>query len=121
MEDSDLNMGLYVIMVLCLIVIAMSSYKVAYCGDSYFNDIYKASLPFAGERSDRFVGSGANEGPVFYNMGSVEDTNEALIAASKQSEGYTPARKMHEHYQGKPAFDVPTEFVHIESFAGAGL
>ncbi|MGL5934390.1 MAG: hypothetical protein ACRCZI_02085 [Cetobacterium sp.] len=117
-EDSELNMGLYIIVVLCLIVIAMSSYKVAYCGDSYFSDIYKASLPYAGERSDRF--SGANEQPSFFNFGSVEETNAALQEAAKQSEGYTPAPKK-EHYQARPNFEVPTDFTHIESFAGTGV
>lgn len=115
-EDSELNMGLYIIVVLCLIVIAMSSYKVAYCGDSYFSDMYKASLPYAGERSDRF-----SEPPVFYNFGSVEETNAALQEASKASEGYTPAPKKTEHYQAKPNFELPTDFTHIESFAGTGL
>lgn len=112
-EDSELNMGLYIIVVLCLIVIAMSSYKVAYCGDSYFADAQKSSLPYAAERSDRF-----SEPPVFYNFGSVEETNAALQAASR--EGYTPAPKK-EHYKAKPSFDVPTDFTHIESFAGTGL
>lgn len=116
-EDSDLNMGLYIIVVLCLIVIAMSSYKVAYCGSDYFADMEKASLPYAAERSDRFSG----EPPQFWNLGSVEETNALLQAAAQQKEGYTPAPKKHEHYQPKPSFELPTDFTHIESFAGTGL
>lgn len=120
-EESDIKMGLMVILVLCFIVIAMSQYKMAYCGSEYFNDAYKASLPFAGERSDRFIGGA--EPPVFWNMGSVSETNDALQAAASQketNEGYTPKPKR-EHYQAQPNFVKPTTFTDIESFAGTGL
>src|SRR6476646_11798176 len=121
-EESDIRLGFGLVVLLCLIVIAMSSYKVAYCATSYFQD-GKSALPFAGDRSDRFIS--APEPPVFWNMGSVEETNELLQAAAAQKEtndeGYTPRPKHAEQYQGKPAFAKPTDFTHLESFAGVGL
>ena len=119
-EDSDIQMGLHVIIVLCLIVIAMSSYKSAYCSTSYFNDAEKAALPFAAERSDRFIGSG--EAPAFFNLGSVEQTNELLQAAAREkvTETYTPKPHM-EHYSAQPSFVKPVDFTDIESFAGTGM
>lgn len=92
MED-DLHLGLYVIKVLCLIVIAMSLYKLTYSSDSYMAnaDMGAASLRTMGtERSD-FMGSGGVEAPVFWNLGSVQDTNALLQKASTQVETNTEA------------------------------
>jgi hypothetical protein len=98
MDDMDVHLGLYIIVVLCLIVIAMSNYRLAY-GDEYMSNCYAgdtnaSSMRFATELSGAgnqtkscFAGgSGGNEPPVFWNIGSVEDTNEALQAAVKQTE-----------------------------------
>jgi len=87
MED-DLHLGLYVIKVLCLVVIAMSLYKITYTTDSYMTnaDMGAASLRTHGtERSD-FMGSGGVEQPVFWNLGSVQDTNALLQKAASQKE-----------------------------------
>lgn len=113
MED-DLHLGLFVIKVLCLIVIAMSAYKMAYCSDSYFSDstMNKASLAHVAERSD-FVGSGQVETPVFWNLGSVEETNELLQNAASKAE---PT-------EGFESRDIKKmkDFQNIEQFVGAGF
>lgn len=95
MEDVDVQMGLYIIVVLCLIVIAMSNYKMAYT-DEYMGNLagnassqkFATELSGAGNEthSSYFNGNGGNEAPVFWNIGSVEDTNEALQKASQQAE-----------------------------------
>jgi hypothetical protein len=112
--ENDLHLGLFVIKVLCLIVIAMSAYKVAYCSDSYFTDptMSKASLAHLAERSD-FMGSGQVEAPVFWNLGSVEETNELLQKAATQVEST----------EGFKSRDVKKmkDFQSIEQFVGAGL
>jgi hypothetical protein len=97
--DDDLHLGLYVIKVLCLVVIAMSLYKVSYGSDSYFSDKEQgaASLRMVTQRSD-FMGSGSVEAPVFWNLGSVEDTNTLLQSAAKTAEtneSFT-AKKIHD-------------------------
>lgn len=90
MED-DLKLGLHIIVVLCLIVIAMSSYNMSY-GPSYMSDdgTSGANLRFAattsgsnGPQGSGFIGSGALEAPVFWNMGSVEATDKELQAAAR--------------------------------------
>lgn len=81
MED-DLHLGLYVVLVLCAIVIAMSLYKLAY-SDSYMTGNQgAASLRVMGSERSDFMGSGSVEPPVFWNMGSVEDTNTLLQNAA---------------------------------------
>jgi hypothetical protein len=93
-SESDIHLALFVIIVICLIVIAMSSYQSAYCSSYMSNSDYvsdpnsasgKANIRFAGESSQQglvpssgFIGSGINEPPVFYNTGSFEDVNKAL-------------------------------------------
>ena len=89
-SPDDIKMGLHIIVILCLIVIAMSQYNMAY-GSSYLTNAQAiasggSNLRFQ-ERS-QFIGSANSEPPVFYNMGSVDDTNKALQAAAAQSEGY---------------------------------
>ena len=113
--DDDLHLGLFVIKVLCLIVIAMSAYKVAYCSDSYFSDpnMGAASLRLQSERSD-FVGSGQSESPVFWNLGSVKDTNDLLQTAATQQE------TNNEDFKSRDIKKLQ-DFQNIEHFVGAGL
>lgn len=111
--DDDLHLGLYIIKVLCLIVIAMSAYKLSYGSESYFADVGKADLPHISERSD-FMGSGAVEAPVFWNIGSVQETNDLLQAASLAKEPSS------EGFQGK-SIKKMKDFSSLENFAGAGL
>ena len=98
--DEDLKLGMYIIVVLCLIVIAMSQYNMAYGAMSFMQGepLGKAlqaansgpDLRFASRLStpgqSEFIGTGSTEPPVFWNMGSVEDTDAALQSASKQPE-----------------------------------
>jgi hypothetical protein len=123
--DSDLILGFYVIVVLCLIVTALSLYKIAHSNDSYFAN--KASLPLLSERSD-FVGSGSMESPVFWNMGSVQETNAALQSAVVGS--YVPPAASTavaaDPSAGTSSFNGAAiknmkDFASLEHFAGAGL
>lgn len=80
-------LGMYIIVVLCLIVIAMSEYKMAYGMSSSFDP---TSLAYVSQRSDvegssNFVGSGAMEAPAFWNMGSAQATAAALAQAAAQN------------------------------------
>lgn len=112
MED-DLKMAIYLVIVLCLIVISMSQYKLAYGGESYFSDSKKAGLAHMAERSD-FVGTGSAEPPVFWNMGSVEETNNLLQAAAMQPE-------TNESFTSGKTIKKMNDFASLEHFAGAGL
>jgi hypothetical protein len=146
MEEDMLN-GLFVVVIICLIVIAFSSYQVAF-GSSYMTNAVTgyvsnpgsvqgaANLRFAGESSQTglhgssgFVGNGANEAPVFWNMGSVEETNAALQAASAQKEeGFTPSAKKEKSgfvanastANVAKVIKSGVDFTNIESFAGKG-
>ena len=122
MED-DLHIGLYIVVVLCLVVIAASAHKVAFTSSSYFGEADKAALAHRSERTDRFNGGGY-EPPVFWNMGSVKETNEALQAASQEEKENAAAAvaavvkaATSESFAGKS----PKSFTDIESFAGKGL
>jgi len=88
MED-DLNLGLHIIVVLCLIVIAMSAYNFSYSSSFMTDGTSGAGLRFAsttsgstGPQGSGFTGSGALEAPVFWNMGSVEQVDRELQAAA---------------------------------------
>lgn len=111
MEDtSQLQLGLCIIKVLCLIVIAMSVHKLATPAYSYFDgDLAKASLPHVAERSD-FIGDGSYESPKFWNQGSVEETNALLQQASAQKENFA----------GAAILNVK-DYSDFEATAGAGL
>jgi hypothetical protein len=106
-SESNIHVALCVIIVICFIVIAMSSYKSAF-GSSYMSNsdyisdpssaIGKANIRFAGESSQQglapssgFIGSGINEPPVFYNTGSFEDVNKALQKAVSVKENLVGA------------------------------
>lgn len=113
--EEDLQLGLYVIVVLCFIVIAMAQYKLAYQSeyatgtDPMIGQGSAASMRFAGERETAgFVGSSGAEAPSFWNMGSVEETNAELqkAAAEQQKESFGNKR--------------PGNFTDLESFAGHG-
>lgn len=145
MEEDMLN-GLFVVVIICLIVMAVSSYQVAF-GSSYMSNAVTAyvsnpssvkgaaNLRFAGESSQTglrgssgFIGSASNEAPVFWNLGSVEETNAALQAASSQAEGFTPGLPKQKsgfvaNAQTANIADViksGVDFHNIESFAGKG-
>lgn len=109
--DDDIQLGLYIIKVLCLIVIAMSVYKLSTSNDSYFTSA-KADLPHLTERSD-FTGNGSLETPVFWNMGSVQETNDLLQAAATMQE-------TNESFQGKNVKSMK-DFSSLENFAGTGM
>lgn len=104
MED-DLKLGLHIIVVLCLIVIAMSSYNLSY-GPSFMADgTSGANLRFAsttsgsnGPQGSGFTGSGQLEAPVFWNMGSVEQVDQELQAAAQDKALVEAAEK---GYQGQ--------------------
>jgi hypothetical protein len=93
--EEDLQLGLCIIKVLCLIVIAMSLHRMAYPPEYFVGEqMGKASLPHFAERTDfgtsHFIGDGQNDKPVFWNLGDVESTNAALQAArSTNEEGFT--------------------------------
>ncbi len=103
--DDDIFMGIYVIVVILLIVITFSIYKMACSsGDSsymrsgnHFGTGYGAASSIglsAAERSDNafgnvsqdkasyFMGNGALEQPSFWNMGSVDEVNKYLNNAA---------------------------------------
>lgn len=107
--DDDLNLGLYIIVVLCLVVLAMSAYKVAFGNDSYMTN------RFATSRSD-FMGSGAVEAPVFWNMGSVEETNKLQQEAALQM-----AKDAAADAASPESFTNRKDFDKLEGLAGAGL
>jgi hypothetical protein len=83
--DEDYSQLFTIVKMICLIIIALSVYSISSQNSSYFDDMRKASLPFISSRSDRFIGSGANEAPVFYNLGSVSQIDSALQAAAKDT------------------------------------
>ena len=107
MED-DLKLGLHIIVVLCLIVIAMSSYNFSY-GPSYMTDgTSGAGLRFAsatsgsnGPQGSGFVGSGQMEAPVFWNMGSVEESDKELQAAARDQAAASDAAS---GFQAQPSY-----------------
>jgi hypothetical protein len=89
--DDEYHQGFYIAVVLCLIVIAMSAYKVAYTTENFdgtagANLRMQSTLSGLGQTKgvpvQYFTGSGAMEAPVFWNMGSVEKTNALLQAAA---------------------------------------
>ena len=116
--EEDLQLGLCIIKVLCLIVIAMSVHKLAYSAEPMTDRLVGASgMRFAGVNSQvglsGFSGDGQYESPVFWNQGSVEETNAALQAAS-----HAPA-------EGLSNRDVKNlgkleAFTNIENIAGMG-
>jgi hypothetical protein len=142
-SESDIHLALFVIVVICLIVIAMSSYQSAY-GSSYMtgqvtdyvsnpsSTVGAANLRFAGESSQQglkgssgFIGSGMNEPPVFYNTGSFEDVNNALQTASKQAEGFKVGNS---HFVGSAdtvsnakVIKTAVDYTNLEAFAGKGF
>jgi hypothetical protein len=83
MGEEDYDQIFTMVKMICLIIIAFSIWNISSQNSSYFNDSQKADLPFVAERSDRFIGSGGNEPPVFYNLGSVSQIDAALQAAAK--------------------------------------
>lgn len=108
MDDQFLGPYVNIIVVILLAIIAVCSYKMAFKkegmdpsplglgGGSAMNRLGSVPsgstgpqdrLPTPNGVPSFFVGSGAQESPVFWNMGSVEETNAALLAASKQQEG----------------------------------
>jgi hypothetical protein len=115
MMTPQIEFGICIIKLICLIVVATSVYKIAN-PVSNFSNLNKANLPHIAERSDYsfFVGSGANEAPVFRNIGSVEETNDYLTNTSKGAG---------ENFQGAAFKNVKdiTDFAKIENFAGKGL
>lgn len=117
MDDMDVHLGLYIIVVLCLIVIAMSNYRLAY-GDEYMSnclagDSNAASMRFAtelsgsGNTTKSCFASGGNEPPVFWNIGSVEDTNDALQAASRAAETNNQAPPAKSYMRSGGSIPVP--------------
>ncbi len=90
MSDAELMTGLQVIAVLCLLVIAMSQYRMAYSEYSYMDDLqYVNSGPSVRHqslRSDKFTGDGQHERPVYWNLGSVDETNAELVSASRDTQ-----------------------------------
>jgi len=80
--DEDFIQLYRVIIIVCLIIITVHVCSNS-SNSSYFSDTLKATLPFASERDDRFVGSGGVEPPVFYNLGSVSQIDDALKKASQ--------------------------------------
>jgi hypothetical protein len=116
MED-DLKLGLHIIVVLCLIVIAMSAYNVSY-GPSYMTDDGSsgANLRFAattsgsnGPQGSGFMGSGQLEAPVFWNMGSVEQTDQELQAAARDKRSADASSKS--KFQGEHSYMTGVESV----------
>lgn len=94
--DQDLYLGFCIVKVLCLIVIAMSLHRLAYPREYFGNaeELGKAGLPHLAERTDKFIGSGANEAPVFWNIGDLEAVSSGLheaSAAPAESENFTVA------------------------------
>ncbi len=95
--DNDFALGYCVIKIVCLIVIAMSVHKIAYSRE-YMNDglvgNQQVSVPgsFGTANGVRFYGETQQsmfnnaEPPVFWNMGSVEDSNAALQAAASMGQ-----------------------------------
>ncbi len=91
--DSDFALGYCIIKIVCLIVIAMSVHKIAYSRE-YMNDglVGEQSVSVPGSYGTangvRFYGETQQsmfsnaEPPVFWNMGSIEDSNAALQAAA---------------------------------------
>lgn len=96
--DSDLEFGMCVVKLLCAIVIAMSLYKMASIQSynySYMTDGlgHGHNVRFETEKS-HFIGDGQIGAPNFWNMGSVEETNAALQAASSDGTENFSDRKL---------------------------
>jgi hypothetical protein len=116
MED-DLKLGLHIIVVLCLIVIAMSSYKIAYGELSFMTDGSSgAGLRFAsstsgstGPQGSGFIGSGGLEAPVFWNMGSSEQVDKELQAAARDQASTAAATAS--GFQGEASYMTGVESV----------
>lgn len=117
-ETDDVMFGLQVIAVLCLVVIAMSQYRMAYSDYSYMNDLqYINSGPTVRHqslRSDRFTGDGQHERPLYWNIGSVEENNAELQAASRDAENW-PSMRANELMSNGMSYDAAWAQVGQES------
>lgn len=98
-------LGIYIVIVLCLIVIAMSEVKMAYYSTTSHYDpgsLRYTSAPSASTGPQYFVGSGAAEAPSFWNMGSAQATAAALATAAAQNAADAAANggKLEESFRG---------------------
>lgn len=123
----DYSQIISMVKVICLIIIAVSAWNIASQNTSYFSsglattgDTYGPNLRFATGLSDRFIGSGANEPPVFYNLGSVSQINDALQKASQDtSDNFKGGRR--EGFDSTARIDKLKDITTYEHFAGSGL
>ena len=79
-----------VVVVVLLLLIVICQFKIAYPSSSMtsYNTGYNSGqVQYLSSRSDKegFVGSGAMEAPVFWNMGSAQATAAALATAAAQN------------------------------------
>jgi hypothetical protein len=114
-----------------LVFIAISLWTISQQNSSYFNDMYKASVAHLPERTDRFIGSGANEPPVFYNLGSVSQIDAALQQAANDPTDTFSDPKLNNLKKSRPyeGFTTPDQahmdklrgITTYERYAGSGL
>lgn len=83
--DDEMHLGLCIIKVLCLLVIAMSLHKMANPYSYMAEPMNPRDAIMADSRSN-FLGDGQTQPPVFWNIGSVEDTDLLLQQAAGQVE-----------------------------------